>query len=223
MAKKKAKQVGAVDWKKKRWYTIVAPRSLNETVLGETLADEATDLPGKTIKLSLMTVLGDLKKQSYWVKFQVTQLKDTKALTEFVSYEMSPSAVKRLVRRNRDRIDLSFVCATKDNKYVRIKPLVVTKSSTTRSVLSALRKKIEQFLFKEVTKYDSEALFNAIIRFKLQNDLRMAVGKIYPLRSCEIRRMVVLKALPAGKEIKMPEAEPAAEPVAQAAAEREEQ
>ncbi len=193
MAKKKSKQTGAKDWKKKSWYPIIAPKVLNNAVLGESVVSDVAVLNGKTVRLSLMTVLGDIKKQNNWVKLRVTGIREGKAQTRIISYEVSPSVIKRFVRRRRDKIDCSYLCVTRDGVQVRIKPFIVTRNNTSNSTLTDLRAKVKDYLLRAAANTPYDDLFNNIIRGRLQMDLKRTISKIYPIKKCDIRKIIHIK------------------------------
>lgn len=177
--------------KKKRWYNIFAPKLLKGILIGETFLSDPKLILGKTIKVNLMTLTNDVKKQNINVKFILNQVQGEKALTQLIGYEVIPSSIKRLVRKGEKRVDSSFVCETSDKKKVRIKPLFLIKTTTKSSIESALRKQTLNFLTKTIKKLDYDTLTNNLIFHKLQSSLRDELKIIYPLKICEIRQMIL--------------------------------
>ena len=189
-AKKKATQAGKK--RKKIWYHIVATKMFNEAQLGETTVAEAANIMNKPLKMNLMNLTNDIKKQNTNFRFRVTEIKGDKAIAEPVGYEIMPTAIKRFIRRQRDRIDDSLVCITSDKKKVRLKPLVVTRGNTTKSVRTVLRKRIHSILLNNISRQKYEHLFSGVISYKLQANLRDGLKKTHPIRSAEIRVMKLL-------------------------------
>jgi len=188
---KKAKKVEA-KIKKKKWFSIVAPKFLSEQVLGESLADQAKELIGKTVTANLMNLTGDPKKQSVNLRFQVTAVGENKVMTECIGYDISPSSIKRIVRRNRERLDDSFVVMTSDQKLVRIKPLVLTRFNTNRSVTTTLRKRIRVEVQQAVNSNTFEGLVRDLSQNKFQTKLKDSLKKIYPVAICEVRNLLIV-------------------------------
>ncbi|PIN73801.1 hypothetical protein COV22_01385, partial [Candidatus Woesearchaeota archaeon CG10_big_fil_rev_8_21_14_0_10_47_5] len=87
--------------KKKKWITILAPK-LFGGVLGESCVTESSEAMSKTVNANLMSLTNDIKHQAINIKFKVTEIVGDKAATEPVSYEFSPAAIKRIVRRDCD-------------------------------------------------------------------------------------------------------------------------
>ena len=184
MAQEQVKKV-----KKKQWYSIVAPKQFEDAVIGETLVYDPEAMIGKTLSHNLMNLTNDTKRQNINIHFKVTELDNNKAKTAIIGYEILPSSVKRFVRRNSEKVDLSFVCDTADNVRLRVKPLVVTRSDVKGSVAAKLRHNIVQHLTRTIKKLKYDELINELIIHKLQSEMRAILNKIYPVKVCEIRRL----------------------------------
>jgi small subunit ribosomal protein S3Ae len=186
---KEEKKTSTTKLKKKRWFQILAPRLFYEEVIGETFVEDCRLVIGKNITVNLMNLTGDPKRQNINIKFIVTSLQGDKAGTQVVGYEVVPSSIKRMVRRGRDRIDASYLFETADNHKVRIKPFLLTKSSTKGGAMRTLQKEMYDFLLTTIKKLDYSTLVKDIVSYKLQNSLREKLSKIYPLSACGIRVM----------------------------------
>ena len=175
--------------KKKQWYNIIAPKQFDNAVIGETLVYEPGAMLGKTLSHSLMNLTNDTKRQNINIHFKVVEIDGDKAKTSIVGYQIIPSTVKRFVRRNSEKMDLSFACDTADNVFLRIKPLVITKADVKGSTAAKLRNNIISFLVKTIKKMTYDELINDLIARKLQDSMRQNFSKMYPLKVCEIRYM----------------------------------
>jgi len=198
--------------KKKKWYPIAAPKLFQDELLGEILVDEPNLIMNRVLTTNLMNLTNDMKHQNINIKFRVNKIDDNVAYTELIRYEMLPSSIKRLVRRDINRLDESFVCETKDNVLVRIKPLLLTKSATKGSKLKLLRKTLINLISKEIKHLSFDEVIEDVITRKLQNDVKAYLKKIYPLKICEIRyfevttgvKPVPVKASPVAEEKEEP-------------------
>ncbi len=173
--------------KKKTWYEILAPREFNNQTIGETVAFNSDSLIGRTTSFNLMNLTRDMKKQNMVVKFKIKEVKDGKALTEIVGYNMVPAYVKRVIRTGRTKIDDSVKYVTRDKIKVRIKPLILTRSIINKSVVKCLRKQSREFLKEFIEKQDYENIFSSIISYIVQRKLKSFLRKISPIAVCEIR------------------------------------
>lgn len=183
-----AKTSRVVDtWKLKRWYTIVSPQMFGSRPLGETVAAEDSSMIGRTIMVSLMNVTGDVKRQNANVIFEVDAVQNGVAQTKVKKMEINPASIRRMVRKAKDRIDMSFVCATNDNKAVRIKPFLISRGQAGGAALTVIRKLTEDVARVEVSKLSYEGFVNEVVTGRLQKMIRDRVNKVYPVKIVEIR------------------------------------
>ena len=172
--------------KKKIWYTILASKEFNNFIIGETTSSSPNSLVGRKIRVPLSELIKNPKKQNLNITFSITQVKEN-ADTEIVNYELSSSFIKRIVKPGKDKIDDSFIFKTKDDITIKVKPLLITKSKTKKSILTLLRKKTRDVLKENFEKQTFSAIISSLISYKLQKTLKDQLKKIYPLRTCEIR------------------------------------
>ena len=200
----KAKKTKAIKEIKKKWFNIFAPEMFNKAYVGETLVAEPNEMLNKTIVVNLMDLTKSIKLQNVNIKFKVNEIKENDAFTTVVEYEMNPSSIRRLVRRNIEKLDDSFIVSTSDGKYVRVKPLVITRSATKDSITSVMRKEIRNVIIKECSTRTYEAFVKDVVAGKIQAELSQRLNKIYPVRIVAIRRFVIVDSI---KGKKLPEAE----------------
>lgn len=191
MANPKAQTKSVDVWKKKRWYAVVAPPVFNNAHIGDTPTAEPDDLKGRYVTVNLMVLTGNVKKQSYNVTFEITQLQGDHVLTILRKYEIMPAALKRMVRRGKTRIDDSFATKTKDNVFVRVKPILLTANVVNKAVETEIRKYTKEFILQYVPTAAYDELVNDIVSGKLQKSLREQVNRFYPIVTCEIRALVL--------------------------------
>ncbi|PLW80836.1 hypothetical protein C0585_00430 [Candidatus Woesearchaeota archaeon] len=187
MAKVKRSQQAASKGKKKKWHKIAAPTIFENKEIGESLVLEAEDMIGKRIKVNMMNLTGDIKKQNINVRFEVIGVEDSIGQTQPSDFELNASLIKRYVRRRRDRIDESLVYLTKDGKKIRIKPFILTRNRVTGSQLTDIRRTVKTLLDSYIKSNDYLDIFTNVISYNLQKELRNDLNKIAPLRNCEIR------------------------------------
>lgn len=180
-------------WKAKKWHKIVATKLFQEQLLGETPALEPNMLVGRTVNSNLMILQKDFKRQHVEIMFEVMDVKGDTAYTRIKKYEISPSYVKKTVRRERNRIDDSFAATTLDGMHIRLKPLLLTRFLVKNSVATALRSKARSYILKIVPTQTYDSLVEDLVSYKIQKALWEELKKIYPLRTCEIRVMEVEK------------------------------
>ncbi len=184
--------VQALIKKKKKWYTVVAPKELSSIVIGETPATEVELLKGRTVKANLMTLTNDMKKQNITVTFRITGVKESIAESDLTGYEITPAHVRRLIKRAKDKVEDSFEYETKDGQKIVIKPLLLTKCKAQRGVLTGLRMAARAEIAKEAKKKGFIELVLSIVNNELQKDIKQAIKKVYPVSIVEIRVIKLL-------------------------------
>jgi len=186
-----AQERSTLKLKKKKWYQILAPKEFNEVIIGETPSLDPRLLIDRIVTVNLMDLTRDIKKQNINMRFKVTGLKENKALTEVIGYQTINTFIKRIIRRGRDNLHDSFVCKTSDEKNVRLKPLIITVNKTKGVVINSLIKALKVNLTEYVKKITYKELVNDLVSHKLQSSLKNSLKKIYPLRSLEIKEMLL--------------------------------
>jgi small subunit ribosomal protein S3Ae len=186
--------------KKKKFVKIISPKQFNENIIGESIVADPRLLIGRRITANMMSLTDNPKNQNIQIKFKITELKGESVKTEMVGYTLLPAFVRRLVRKEKDRVDDCFKAKTSDNKNLKIKIFHLTLNKTTKSVLTALRKSTQDSIKNTVSKMSYDALMNDIISHKLQNGLRKELAKIYPLKQCEIRSIEIVEKSKNNKE-----------------------
>ena len=208
---------------KKKWVQIYAPKSLHDSFLGETYIGDFNDAIGKEITVSLMTLTGEPQKQSIMLSFKMIGSRNNTIVTDVIGYKMVPSAVRKTMRRGKEKIEDSFKLVTQDNIKVLVKPLFVTKGRTNSSVLANLRRTARVQIAKVIVANKFESLIYDLVTQKFQRALSDILRKIYPLSTCEIKYFSIIKETKDGSKSKPVEfvsavKETVAEPVVAATA-----
>ena len=191
MGKPKDKKKKLLKVKKKRWVEILAPKIFKEVSLGKTYLPEKEAAIGREMKVNLMNITKDPKKQAIIVSFKIDKLNGERLGTTLVKYNMQPSAVRRFVRRSKERVDDSFIIKSVDNIRFRVKPILITRNSTSNSVKTALRAKARQDIANEVAKITFDNFIGGVLNRSFQKRILDGLKKICPLSICEIRAIVV--------------------------------
>ena len=179
--------------KKKIWYTVVASKEFNNAVIGEIPGYDPNSVVGKFVSINLMTLVGDPKKQSVNVKFEISNVSEKKAFTEMVSYGLSTSYVKRMVRKAKSKLDDSFILESKDKVKFVVKPFIVTRNKVQKGVLTAIRKEVRSLLEKDVKEKSFSVFINEVFTGKLRKEVKKKLNKIYPISVFELRMIKRLK------------------------------
>ena len=175
--------------REKKWYEVLASKQFNNVPVGETVAYEDKNLLGRVITSNVGSLIRDPKLQNVRLSFKVNEVKENKAYTEIYGYSLAGSYVKRIIRVGRSRVDDSFLVETKDKVKIRLKPLVLTKYKTNRSILTALRALVKKDFIEYINKESYDKFVSDLVGKKLQRDLKLKLNKIYPIGVVEIRIM----------------------------------
>jgi len=124
---------------------------------------------GKSITQNLMNLTNDVKRQNININFEIVNVEDGKAYTNLVGYSMVQSSIKRLVRKNINKIDMSFTCSTSDKEKIRIKPILITRSAVSNSIVARIRRETQEFITKNIGSISYDNFINDIISHKLQS------------------------------------------------------
>ena len=134
------KNLSRVNVKKKVWYRIVGPKMFSTDGIGRDLLIFSGRSLGRTVKINLKDISGNVKDQNAYVCFKLDAVgrNCVESFRHRVRTDRNPR--QKLVRKNTDRIDDYFALTTKEGKNIVIKTLIITQSKSQRSVRGQLRK-----------------------------------------------------------------------------------
>src|SRR5215210_6715098 len=179
-------------WKSKQWYKVTAPNAFSNTVLAETLADEPEKLMARTVEATLHELTGDMKQMHVKLFFQVKEVTDLNARTEFVGHTMTSDYVRRLVRRGNSKIPLVLDVVTKDGSRVRVKPFAVTDRRCQTTQGQQIRRIMGDMLTESAQKNTLGGFLQDILVGGLNDRIYQACRKIHPLRRIEIAKSEII-------------------------------
>ncbi len=182
-------------WKAKRWYTIRAPRTpWSFRVIGETLAEDSSQLIGRNYEIIQNELDGDFSKMHVKVVFKVTDVLGNDAITEFVGHELLKDHVRRQVRRDRGKIDDTIDVVTEDGYYIRFKPLMISRARIKSSQKQQMRAIARDIILTTGATSTWFKLQTATLDGTLENKIKEAVSKIQPVRTVVIRRTQLIQS-----------------------------
>lgn len=191
----------AIAKKKKKFWNVEIPCINKETQL---YALDLEDLEGRIITYDLTRLL---KGKSAMLQ-AIVEVQGDEAVALARQIILLPYYTKRMVRKGTNYVEDSFSTEAKDS-IIKIKPFLVTRRKVSRAVRKALRNKAKEELIAYAKENNSQDIVIDILRNNIQRTLSLALKKIYPLSSCEIRMFKVekvLKKVEAKKEPKEKEA-----------------
>ncbi len=198
---------------KKIWYDIDAPSSFGNQKIGKIFLAEPELAVGRKLTVSYANLSGDPQKQNINLKFKITKTQNNVLKTEVLGLELQSSSLKRLVRRDKTKVEGSFLAKTKDNFDIRVKPLLVTRFKASGGISNSLIVKVKEFLLSELNKKKFEEIIKELLNRQFQKTISAALKNIYPLSVAELRSIHIVKAK---KEEEVEELKQAEVPAAEA-------
>ncbi len=180
-------------WKKKKWFTVYAPKLFDQKEIGETVAEKPETLQGRIIKINVRTLTGNPKKQHITLFFKIKDVQGLKAYTKVLGHEINPNFLKRVIRRRTSKMETNQVLELKDGEKTRVKAVVVSGRKLTKIKETAVRKIMMEKIAYASKKKDFDDFLNEMIfgniAIKIQNDAK----KIGSIRRVEIAKTKLIE------------------------------
>jgi len=208
MAKVKRK-VSKIKIKKKSWFKIVAPKLFGSKEIGESYLPAADAAVGRTMGVNLRNLSGSIRDQNVYITFKISGVQGSTLQTSTIGYRLLPTYIKRMVRKNTNRLDDYFELSLQNGNKVVLKTLMVTLGRTQRSTRSALRVALESFLQEELSKTDFSTFVSTLVNKKIQSAAKKKLQKIHPVKEVAVRFLQLQSDKNAEKldDVKSPKAE----------------
>ncbi len=181
-------------WRAKRWYTIRAPRTpWMYKAIGETLAESEELLIGRIFEITQQEFDGDFTKLHVKLRFRITEVVGSDAITSFIGHETLKDHVRRQIRRHRTKFDAVVDAITDDGHLVRLKPLVITEHRVQASTAQSMRAKMVDIITSKVREMTYPALQQSLLSGELENQVREGLWNIHMTRLVMIRKSQLLQ------------------------------
>lgn len=189
MAKVKKSAKSVSNWKKKSWYTVLAPKVFGEKEVGQIISSDPETIPARKIEANLMNLSGNIKKQHITLLLDVDKVAGTTAHTTISKYAMNTAFLKRMARKGKSKVSESILVETKDNVKLRLKLIAVSRNLITSSVQKAIRAElVKQAVYASQTA-TYEDMLSAIIANTFQKSLKGKLDTIYPSSVVEVTKI----------------------------------
>jgi ribosomal protein S3AE len=187
MAKASKKKASKIKVKKKIWYKVLSSKVFGSREVGESYLASPESAVGRVLKINLRDITGNVRDQNVYLGFQISGVDGTTLKTSLISYQIVPTHIKRIVRKNIDRLDDVMTLKTKDGASVILKSLTITIHKTQRSTRSAVRKLLQELFQEELEKADFDTFVSNLVSYKIQSTIKKRLAKIYPLKEVAVR------------------------------------
>ena len=181
-------------WRAKRWFTIRAPRTpwMYRTI-GETLAESEDLLIGRIYEITQQEFDGDFTKLHVKLRFRITEVIGSDAITSFIGHETLKDHVRRQIRRHRTKFDAVVDAITEDGHLVRLKPLVITEHRVQASTAQSMRAEMVNLITSKVREMSFPALQQSLLSGELENHIREGLWNIHMTRLVLIKKSQLLQ------------------------------
>lgn len=186
-------KVSRIKAKKKLWFKVIAPKVFGHQEVGESYLSKADTAIGRTMNVNLRELTGNVRDQNIQIRLRINKINGSQLNTTLISYQLSPASVKRLVRKNTSRLDDHFKLTTKGGKKIILKSLIVTLNKAQRSTRTQLRKELEKVFKEEVSQNSFESLVDDLVHYKIQNNIKKKLRRIFPLKEMAVRELKLIE------------------------------
>lgn len=176
----------------KQWFTVLAPEQFDRAAVGETPANEAELVPGRTIETTLGELTDNASENNTKLTFKITEVGGENAYTEFVKHELTRDYLRSLVRRGASKIDATLTVRTADDYRVKVQPVAFTTKKANHSQERAIRKRMVEMVRSAAQDRPFEDFVDGIVRGRLSSAIYAETKTVYPLRRIEIQKAELL-------------------------------
>lgn len=175
-------------WKKKTWFTIIAPKEFDKKELGTTIAEKPQSVVGRIIEVSARSLSGDVKKSNITLLFKVTEVKGNKAYAICVGHEIKDSYLRKFVRRRNTKVDVVTFVDTKDATKVKVKVMVLTANKIEQRKRTVIRKLMLKKIEEGAKALDSQPFLSELVFGNLVQKIFGDVKKVGMVKRVEVTK-----------------------------------
>ncbi len=175
-------------WKTKSWYTIVAPKFLNEVEVTQVPALEDETLLNRILVLPLKDITRSLAHMNMNVKLRVEEIKGKTAYTKFIGHEVAREYIRTLIRRGRDVLVIVFPAVSKDGVEFKVKATVLTANKISGKQRKAVHREFVTHLREIIKQKDFGNFILDTLNGKTAQEMGVWCKRVVPLRRVEIHK-----------------------------------
>lgn len=180
-------------WKSKEWYSIQTPSYFGNLDIGETVAGDPEKIVGRRIETTLYDITNDFNQIHVKLLFQINEVKNKIAFTEYQGHVFTRDYLRSLIRRGSSRIDGIFNVTTKDGYTLRLTAIVLTLSRAKTTQQHIIRKIMEDIIQNKAKELTFQQFVQQVVLGKVGSEIYNAAKKITALRKCEIMKSKVTR------------------------------
>src|SRR3989338_5696337 len=162
--------------------------------MGESFLASPESALGRVLRINLRELTGNVKDQNAFFEFIISKTQASNLHTVVRGYLLTPTYIKRMVRKDCNRLDDSFVTSLKDGRKIVVKTFALTIKKTHHSLHTKIRQQVHDFFHEEAAKSDLDSLVSNLTSMRIQSTLKKKLRKAYPLKEFSIRALRLLPA-----------------------------
>jgi len=180
------------NWKKKKWYDISADSTFDEKKIGETITINPKSIIGRIIKKGLNELTGNIRDSAFEISFKINKIVGAKADTAIYKFEAKTSLLRRLIRRQKSKIDPVFYVTTKDGVKLKLKVLAITGTRYATPLRTQVRKSIVDFFSEEIKNKTSKENWNDLIFQHISDRCKTKLTKLGYINKVVVIKVTVI-------------------------------
>ena len=180
-------------WKKKKWCPILADETFDNKEIGRTIALENKNVVGRTIKKSLDSLTNNVKDSLYIITFRIDKIIGGKGEAVISEMDTKPGNLKRLIRRQKSKIEDIINVETKDNHNLKLKVIFITGAKYTTKMRTEARKIIKTYFITEIKEKTLKEVWNELIYQKLSEKAKVKLTKLGFVNKIVVAKVKLIK------------------------------
>ena len=166
------------NWKKKKWFVITADPIFDNKEIGKTIAIEGGSLKGRTMKKTLDTLTNNIKDSAYIITFKVDKVTGGKAETIISDFDTKVGHLKRMIRRQKSKIEDIIYPITKDGHKLKLKLLFIAGYKFSTQTRTEARNIMDAFFISEIKEKVLKEAWSEIIFQKISEKCKKKLTKL---------------------------------------------
>jgi len=180
-------------WKEKTWLQVEAPSIFGNKIIAKIPVTEPEQAVGRTVETTLFDLIGEDEEQySIKLKFQIKEVKENLAKTNFKQFELARETLKSLIRKGSSIVDFYKNIETKDGAKLRVFVIVYTASRVNTSRKRAIRKIADRIVEEKAKKNTFGQFVLESVLGKIASEIFNDSKKISKIRYTSVRKLKVL-------------------------------
>lgn len=175
-------------WKSKSWYSVKAPKFLNEVEVAQVAAQDDDHLMDRIVIIPLKDITKDIAHTYVNVKMRISEIRGKTAFAKFIGHEVSREFIHAMVRRMNDALNVVFPAVSRDGIEFKIKAVVVTGVSCSESQKTLLRNTLVEELRAKAAGKDFGQFIYDTLYGRTAAEVFKILKQIAPIKRVELRK-----------------------------------